>query len=321
MRRALAVSLIVAGAAGVSWSSALAQSAVERARQAAGAPSGPTQSPELRAAIAKSNAYIGLYNRTQRAVQSWNRYASWVNLKTGPTGNERYISYGLYSLYDVRDEIKKAQEAIGQPPQVSELDSTVKRYIAAYEALAPLLTEANGYYDRKDYRDDKMAGGKALHVRMTPAAEVFLKEHKLFDAQVSAFKSEVDQKELAAIEASEGRKTRWHVRNVMMEARKVLDLMPTNESPIVDMKRLEDGVTAYAAAVREMDQFGQANPGSFSSFESQPRNLLGKLRDFRDKLAKAKGDARRGAGNDITWIVNDYNMMVSMSDIAVRMAK
>ncbi|MCA0420866.1 MAG: YiiG family protein, partial [Proteobacteria bacterium] len=56
---------------------------------------------DLQAAITKSNAYTGLMNRTLRAIQSWERYGSWVDMKKGPTGKERYITYGLYSLYDV----------------------------------------------------------------------------------------------------------------------------------------------------------------------------------------------------------------------------
>ena len=74
----------------------------------------PAQDPELQAAIAKSNAYTSLSNRTIRAIESWDRYKSWVDMKKGPTGKERYISYGLYSLYDVKDEIAKAE-----PPPAS----------------------------------------------------------------------------------------------------------------------------------------------------------------------------------------------------------
>ena len=129
----------------------------------------PAQDPELQAAIAKSNAYTSLSNRTIRAIESWDRYKSWVDMKKGPTGKERYISYGLYSLYDVKDEIAKAEAAAGQPPAQPELDAAVKRYIAAYQELAPLITRAERYYDRKDYRDDNLAEGQKLHVQMVPA--------------------------------------------------------------------------------------------------------------------------------------------------------
>lgn len=307
---AMAVLLLVSlAAAGVLPSRANAQDASK--------PAGD----DLAVSIAKSNAYIGLMNRTLRAVQSWNRYTSWVDLKTGPTGRERYIDYGLYSLYDVRDEIAKARAASEKPPMVPELDATMGRYIAAYEVLAPLLTSANGYYERKDYKADKVAEGKALHIKLVPAARTFLAERAELENQMRGFKSDIDRRALAGIEAKEGRSARWHVKNVMVEAQRMIDLLPTNDTPIVNIKTFDAALAGFAAAVKEMDHFSEAYPGKFSVFESQPRSLLGKLRDFRDKVARAKGDARRGGGSDMTWIVNEYNMMVSTSDSALRFGR
>ena len=34
-----------------------------------------------------------------------------------------------------------------------------------------------------------------------------------------------------------------------------------------------------------------------------------------------QGDVRRGAASDANWIVNDYNMMVSLSETAARMQR
>ena len=271
-------------------------------------------SPE-QAAIGKLNAYVELLNRTLRAQESLDRYQSWVNMKTGPTGRERII-YGLYSLYDVRDEIANAQAATAQPPAMPELDAEMKSYISAYEALAPTITEADGYYERQDYRTDKMAQGKALHAKLAVAGPVFLTERKKVDSLFKAEKAKSDVAELAAIEAREGRKARWHVTNVMIEARRVIDLLPNGEKPVVDIPVFDGALARYADAVKAMDGFSAANPNSFFTFEGQPRSLLGKLREFDEKLARAKGDARRGAANDLTWLVNDYNMMVSSSQSA-----
>lgn len=210
----------------------------------------PAQDPELQAAIAKSNAYTSLANRTLRAVRSWDRYKSWVDMKKGPTGKERYISYGLYSLYDVKDEIAKAEAATGQPPAQPELDGAVKRYIAAYQELAPLITRAERYYQRKDYRDDNVAEGRELHARMVPAAEAFLRERTVFSNQLSGYKKGIDARELAAIEASEGRQARWQLRNIMINARAVMDYMPSNEHPIVDLAGFDTALAGYAAAIR-----------------------------------------------------------------------
>ena len=280
-----------------------------------------SEDASLQAAIAKSNAYTGLMNRTLRAIQSWERYASWVDMKKGPTGKERYITYGLYSLYDVTGEIKKAEEARGNEPSLPEIDETIGRYIKAYQELAPLITSAVRYYERKDYRDDGAAEGRRLHALLVPAAKTFLDERAKLDAQMRVYKKGLDARELAAIEQREGRKLRWQVRNIMMNARAVMDLMPSNEKPVVDLKAFDAAIADYAVAIREMDAFKDANPGGIPFLESQASSWLGKLRDFRDKIAKTKGDVRRGAANDANWLVNNYNSMVTSSESAIRMAR
>jgi hypothetical protein len=272
----------------------------------------PQQDPALRAAIEKSNAYIGLMNRTLRASESWARYTSWVNLKTGPTGKERYIVYGLYSLYDVRSEIEKAAAATLAEPKVPELDARVLSYIEAYKVLAPLITQASGYYERKDYLSDKAAEGKALHAKMVPAAEAFLAERAMLEALMRDFSHEITKRELAALEASEGRKGRWHVKNNLIGARAIMDLLPSNAKPVVDMKAFDAAVTDFAGRVREFALYAQSNPDDSSNAE-RFSSFLGKIREFQQKLARAKGDARRGAGNDLTWIVNDYNMIITFA--------
>lgn len=273
---------------------------------------------ELNDAIGKSNAYIELMNRTLRAVESWSRYTSWVNVKKGPTGKERYIDYGLYSLYDVKSEIAKAREAVDSPPHMPELDAAFGRYITAYEVLAPLLTTANGYYERKDYKSDKLAEGKALHVKMVPAAEAFLAARAEVETRMRTFKRDLDKRSLAAIEAQEGQGPRWHVKNVMMTAQDVVELLPEGRQA-TDMKAFDAALDTFAKAVRSFDEFSQAYPSKFSGFESQPRSLLGKLREFRDKIAKSKGKVTDQFANmDLTFLINQYNMMVSMSDMATR---
>ncbi|WP_439496693.1 DUF3829 domain-containing protein [Bosea sp. (in: a-proteobacteria)] len=311
LRLSLAALLCTASAAPVAFAQASPQSAAKRS----------AQDPDLQAAIAKSNAYTALANRTLRANESWGRYKSWVDLKRGPTGKERYISYGLYSLYDVKSEIEKAQAATAQPPAQPELDEIVKRFIAAYEELAPLITRAYRYYDRKDYTGDGAAEGRELHVKMVPAAEAFLRERAVFDTQLNAFKKGIDTRELAAIEAAEGRSARWQLRNIMFNARGVMDAMPSNDSPIVDLKAFDAALASYAAAIKEMDAFKDKNQSGVPMIESSAGSWLGSLRDFREKLAKSKGDVRRSAANDANRLVSSYNMMVSMSDSAARMIR
>ena len=268
------------------------------------------------AVIRKLNAYVGLMNRTLRASESMARYESWVDMRTGPTGRERIV-YGLYALYDVRDEIAKAKAAVDAQPRMAELDAAIPPYVAAYEALAPLIVQANGYYERADYKVDKMAEGKTLHVKLAPAGRAFLEERAKLEPLFAREKLKSDEAELALIEKREGRKARWVVANVMLRARPVVELLPREAKPVVDLPAFDAALATYASAVRSMDEYAAAEPGSFSGFEGRPASWLGKLRELREKLGRAKGDARRGR-IDTTWIVNDYNTLISTSQTATR---
>jgi hypothetical protein len=280
-------------------------------------PAAAAAEAELSATTAKFNAYVSFMNRSLRAIESLDRYKSWVNMKTGPTGRESII-YGLYDVYDTTREAAAATAALTQEPALPDLDAAMRDYIAANAALGPILNEASAYYERKDYKDDKMAGGKALHAKIVAAAEPFLAARARLEAVMKEEKAKVDLRRLAAIEQHEGRSANWQVANVMLRARHVIDALPSGRNPVVDVAVFDAAIADYAAAVKEMDAFGAGKPNAFFVFESQPRALLGKLRDLQEKLDRAKGDARRGGGDDLTWIINDYNTMVSTSQTATQ---
>lgn len=281
----------------------------------------PAPDPALQAAIAKSNAYTALLNRTLRAVDSWNRYRSWVNIQRGPTGRERYITYGLYSLYDVRSEIEKASQAVVQEPAMPDLDDAIRRYIQSYSTLAPLITRANTYYERKDYEDDGAALGRELHRDMVPAAEAFLKDRAEVEQHMRTLRADLDGRELVDIERREGKSARWNVRNVMIAARGVMDLMPSEARPVVDLAAFDAAIARYSAALRDLDKLKETDPSGASIIDSQAGSWLGSLREYRQKLGRVRGDARRAGGHERMWIVNNYNMMVSMAQTRLRIGR
>ena len=281
------------------------------------APSGEDATARLNAVTGKFNAYVEFLNRTLRATESIDRYKSWVNWASGPTGRERII-YGLYDVYDTAREAKAATAATNAAPAMPELNAAMRDYIAANAALAPILTEANGYYERADYKVDKMAEGKALHGRIVAAAGPFLAARAKVDTLIRDAKDKVDLERLASIDQAEGRSARWHVADVMLRAQRVMDLMPSGAKPIVDLDAFHAAMTDYGAAVKDMDAYGAGHPNAFFVFATEPRALLGKLRDFQEAIDGVKGDARRAGGDQITWIINDYNMMVTTSQTATQ---
>ncbi len=303
---------------------------------------------DVRAAIQKANLYIEVATMTERAVDSWERYASWVNMKTGPTGKERYISYGMYPVYDISGLLKEARRA-DLKPSTPKLDAAVKRYMEAYEAVAPVLNRANDYYDRKGYRTDGMAEGRSLHAQMAPLATAFLAEREAMLRDLRPFVREVEQQEVGAIEAREGRSRAWQAAHVMLAANRVVDVFPRvrptpmsadmidekmraigpttpgakldeiisgvvpPQGVVIDMKRFDAAMKAYAEAVETFDRFAAEQPDGLKGFKDMPRRLLNGLRALQEPLARNQGRDFGGSGPLVGQVVQVYFSMLSAS--------
>ena len=294
------------------------------------------------AAIMKANAFIEAVKATERAVESWERYASWVNMKTGPTGRERYISYGLYDLTDSTGLLAEARKAADAPPPTPTLDKIVPRYVDAYEALAPVMNEASFYYERAGYETDNAAKGLELHKKMVPLATAFLAERDALMPELRRFIREVEGQELAAIEARDGRTAAWQAGQVLHSANRVIDLFP-NDRPqqfaadeldemmkglgpntpgekfdelimgvkktkdaTIDVAQFSEMLDAYGAAVATFDGFTGEQPEEFDELKPLPRQLLELLRAFKVPLVQSKGREFEGGGAMVGRIVEQY---------------
>lgn len=314
------------------------------------APMMPAQSAsaqDVQAALQKANTYIEVAKMTERAVESWERYASWVNMKTGPTGKERYISYGMYELYDLAGLLKEARAATGTEPSVPKLDAAMTRYIDAYEALAPVMNQATAYYDRSGYETDNAAEGQALHKRMVPLATAFLAERDATMPELRAFVRHVEQQEIAAIETREGRSANWQIGQVMHAANRVVDLFPRNrpqpidsdtldemikglgpntpgekfdeiiagvvppQNAVIDVKRFGEALGEYAEAVDVFDRFAGEKPEGFEEFKALPRQMLTLLRAFHGPLTQNQGREFDGGGQMVGQITEGYFSMLN----------
>ncbi|EIM25308.1 YiiG family protein [Microvirga lotononidis] len=268
----------------------------------------------LEAVTAKMNAYVALMNRTLRARESIERYKSWVDMDKGPVNKNR--AFGVYELYDVTDLIAEASDALGKEPKLTGLDASMKAYIEAYSQLAPIIDEANTYYERKDYLDDNLARGKQIHTRLVPAAKAFLAAREKVEQDFQVERSNLVQKELAAIERREGRKANWHRTNLMLAARRVVDRLPGNENPIVDMTTLGADVTLFAEASGAFDEYRKSDSKALESLKGPLRSFLAASREFRDTLRPVKGDLRRAGGQQAQALVNAYNALVGSANNA-----
>lgn len=288
-------------------------------QQAAPVPEIPSDERELQRWVAKINAYTGLLNGTLRATSSWSRYTSWVNLKTGPTGKERIV-YGLYEVNAeaAKGTVEAAGKAAATEPRLDALDQLASSYARSFEALVPIVNEASRYYERKDYKDDKMALGRELHGKLVAAYEPFLRQRKLLEAELTSIKTVVNQRQLEAIEKHEGKSYAWHVRNVLNQAEPLGDVIVQEPSPAI-LKALDESIAGFAKAVRDFDDY-LASPNAEKgrgTFDSAPRSFLGEVREYREEVASS----RSNAAFKLQFIVQSYNNMIQAANLESRLRR
>lgn len=267
----------------------------------------------------KINAYVGCINRlSERSYESRSRYFSWVG-KKGPTGKERII-YGTYTIYDTSDCKAGVEKANSLEPHDAELESAASAYVAAVGALEPLLKEADDYYTQEDYKDDKMAKGKALHPRLVAAWTAFASADTKLRDGIDVIQDKMAADRLAEIESTEGRKDRYHIQALMIRAK---HLMRVQSADKPDLPKIKDALADYEAVAKASEDYASANTdskigsgfiGSAKSFLTTAKQLMRRL---RDKVPYSQGDKmmlESGGG----WMVEgspprlmrDYNELV-----------
>ncbi|WP_295845009.1 YiiG family protein [Tardiphaga sp.] len=279
-------------------------------------------------ATEKLNAYVGCINRlSARALESRARYFSWVG-KSGPTGKERII-YGLYTIYDTADCQKKAEAANALEPRDAALEAAATAYVTAVTALGPLLKETDDYYTQENYKDDKMAKGKALHPRLVAAWDAFASADRSLRDGVEAINDRRKAEELMAIEATEGRSARYHVAALMIGAKRVLR---AEDATSPDIAAITKAVEAYEATVKAIDASGATGDAKVGSmFISQAKSFLTTakqlMRRIRDKVPYSTGDKMMLSDTGSGWMVQgssprllrDYNQLVDAYNSGARM--
>jgi hypothetical protein len=271
------------------------------------------QTPSL---TEKLNAYVGCINRlSERSHESRRRYFSWA-ARTGPTGKERII-YGTYTIYDPSDCRRNVEMANALEPRDAALEAAATAYVDAVSKLEPLLKETDDYYSQENYKDDKMAKGKALHPRLVAAWDAFASADKALRSGVEAINDRRSLERLAEIEQKDGRTARYHAEALMIQAKRVLRAQ-TAEKP--DIAAITAALNDYETSVKALDQLaGEAKIDSFfiSGAKSYLVSAKQLMRRVRDKVPYSAGDRmmmNAGGGEMIEGtpqrLMRDYNQLI-----------
>jgi hypothetical protein len=276
-----------------------------------------TAAAQPSSATEKMNAYVGCINRlSARAFESRSRYFSWVG-KNGPTGKERII-YGTYTIYDTSGCRENVEKANALEPRDAALEAAATAYADAVSKLEPLLKEADDYYEQENYKDDKMAKGKALHPRLVAAWDAFADADRKLRGGVENIQDKQALEKLAEIEKSEGRKSRYYVEALMIDAKRVLRAQGKT-----DLATLTQAINTYEETIKGAEQASGADGKKIGSmFISNAKSYLVTakqlMRRMRDKKPYSAGDRMMLNNSMSAWMVEgsparllrDYNQMV-----------
>jgi hypothetical protein len=248
-------------------------------------------------ADAKMHAYIECFNGVNgRAHDSMNYYARWIkDPKKGPTGKETSV-YGPHELSE--SDVKKCADLgtwAKKTPALGTLDDAATRYSSVITSLAPKLTEAHKYYDRKDYKDDKFAKGIAMHGPLWSAFEAFDKVSDEFSDGIDKHNAVRLDAEIRRVEATQGKKLYWHKAMAGRKSRELLHLM---EKDTFDAKEAERLVTDFTSHVDATLTYAKSNqkeqPIMWSMYESALKEFLDaakeRMRRVRDKTPHSSSD-------------------------------
>ena len=170
-----------------------------------------------------------------------------------------------------------------------------------------------------------MAKGRALHPRLVAAWDAFASADKALRGGVEAINDRRAAERLAAIEASEGRKARYHVEALMIQAKRLVRAQDTAKP---DLAAITQALNDYESSVKALEQLSdEAKIGSFFIGNAKSFLTTGKqlMRRIRDKVPYSTGDKMMlNAGSG--WMVEgspprllrDYNQLIESYNSGAR---
>lgn len=268
---------------------------------------------------AKTNAYIECYNGVSgRAIQSINRYNSWVkDMEAGPTGKEKTV-YGLYGLHDhaIKACRDKVPVAIAAEPKAEALDKAADDYLKAALALNEKIKKAERYYSRENYKDDDFAKGKEMHKPLVEAMNNFVAANDALGAALDGQSGDAMKLQLAEIEKASGKNFDYWLLSSVIEAKAAVDVLSQDEFDVDAAKKL---ISAYEDSADEVADLISANSDDMNlvKYSTLPMTmdnyrlaLKQRMRRVRDNTPYSTGE-KQNLNPSSGWMVDGSTYKVT----------
>ncbi|MCF6321516.1 MAG: caspase family protein [Rhizobiaceae bacterium] len=271
---------------------------------------------ELEQRFAKFNTILELMKDSNilRAILSYDRYKSWCckNLEKGPTGKERYISYGLYGLYYLDWEqfkimakidektAQQMEQANAKPstwmdkfynlplrkPAFDKFDNATAKLISAFITLHPIVQNADKYYNNELFQYDSGQGARKIHRELYPQFEKFIKAYSSLAAILLNGMDEIKAQEIDYIALKNGRSWEWYgIREDYYLTRFMLEFQRDAK---LNKKTLQKAFDIYLANFLEISDYSTNAPTPPQQYAELMNSVSGRLKQMKDIL-KHKG--------------------------------
>jgi hypothetical protein len=226
--------------------------------------------------VEKAAVYAKALGAARAVQKSYDRYAAWVDIKTGPTGKERSID-GVPDIAGALPEIADAgAKGPGMWPPLGGVDGMAQKLAEATTALAPLVKNASDYYAQHQYKSDGAKRGQELHGQMLPLFEQFFAAELAMHREFSAVFEDIERRYLAQIEKEHGKNYEWHLRSFLLAAKTLVDLLPNHaDAAMIEGARYKSRFANLQAAYTLFTQYCVEHPA-----EVQKVVLATSLEDF-----------------------------------------
>ena len=227
--------------------------------------------------VEKTELYAKALKATRAVQKSYDRYASWVDTKAGPTGKEKAIDTGVPDISSALQEIADAaRKGPGMWPPLPNVDGTAQKLADASTSLAPVVKSASDYYAQRQYKSDGAKRGQELHGQMIPMFQQFFTSELAMRRELSAVREDVERRNLAQIEKEHGKNYEWQLRTFLLAAKTLADLLPNHvDATMIDGARFKTRFAHLQAAYTLFTQYCIEHPA-----EVQKAVLATSLDDF-----------------------------------------
>jgi hypothetical protein len=224
----------------------------------------------------------------------------------GPPARKPILVAGLADrdLDEVAKAFGKAKEATPAPH--AELGKLADDALAAARGVRKEFLEAVRYYGAENYKDDKGAGGQAIHTRMTDGVAAYEAAVGKLQARLSEIELDMQEKELKQVPET---KAGHHFRAFNLAAKRLLD---SRSAP----DKLDAALLAVRAAQAKLKAFADAHADTPTAF----KNYVNLADQFETQAtayvreAKAPSKGKPGRSTNASLLVSRYNTIVQVGN-------